>query len=524
MDDDSRTRDTPPVMLAWLGHPVTVLAIVALVVNDHLLKAEYPGLVTGKLSDFAGLLVAAPLLATVVAGLAPRLPGTPVALASIGVTGLAFTAVKATAGGAAAASAVWSGFTGPSVILADRTDLAALPMLAVGGWVWTRARRHPATRRAVRRFGALVLLPGAVLAVVATSAPFYPDAVAVTVWRNQIVVGQANAYHAGDRQPEIWWLSERDGRGWRALDSAEETAFEAERSGLPAGTGQGCVPGEPAHCYRVVPGKLRIQETTDSGTTWRTSWEVSDEARRYLSRSYDDLGDPAIYLSSVALVVQPTSAGHVVVVANGRDGVAVREPDGRWTRVEFDGYGGTARRADPSGIDPGALAQEIVLALLVALAAMGLGGWLAARRGRVTVVWFVVPLVLGCVGGLLGIPGMASDEVIALLGRLLVVLGPLMALTGVVGILVFAGRVLPVRWLLLIILIGLSAGVGWLAPFVGWANGAIGYRNAALLGSACVLVGIAAAGWLGHRFGRPPLPKTEPSYPAVPLGPPPAAP
>lgn len=125
---------------------------------------------------------------------------------------------------------------------------------------------------------------------------------------------------------------------------------------------------------------------------------------------------------------------------------------------------------------------------------------------------------------------MGSDEVIAVLGRLLVVLGPLMALTGAVGILVFAGRALPVRWLLLIILIGLASGVGWLAPFVAWANGAIGYRNAALLGSACALVGIAAAGWLGHRFGRPPLPNTEPPvpraeppYPATPFGPPPAA-
>ncbi|MBF9133477.1 hypothetical protein I0C86_31635 [Plantactinospora sp. S1510] len=506
MDDDSRTRNTPPVMLAWLGHPVTVLAIVALVVNDHLLKAAYPGLVTGKLSDVAGLLVAAPLLATVVAGLVPRLPGTPLALASLGVTGLAFTVVKATDGGAAAASALWSGLTGPSVILADRTDLAALPVLGVASWVWVRARRRPATRRAVRRFGVLVLLPCAVLAVAATSAPYYPDAVAVTVWRDQVVVGQANAYHPGDRQPETWWLSERDGRGWRNLDPAEETAFEAERSGLPAGAEQGCVPGEPAHCYRVVPGKLRVEETTDSGTTWRTGWAVSDEARRYLIRSYDDLGDPEVYLSSLALVVQPTRAGHVVVVANGRDGVAVREPDGRWTRVEFNGYGGSARPADASGVDPGALAREIALALLVGLAALGLGGWLAARRGRITVVWFVVPLVLGCAGGLLGVLSMGSDGPLAILGRLLVMLGPLMALTGAVGLLVFAGRVLPVRWLLLIILIGLSSGVGWLAPFVAWANGAIGYRNAALVGATCALAGIAAAGWLGHRFSRPPRP------------------
>jgi hypothetical protein len=44
--------------LAWLGHPVTLLSLVLLLVNDHLLKDAYPGLATGKLSDLAGLVVA----------------------------------------------------------------------------------------------------------------------------------------------------------------------------------------------------------------------------------------------------------------------------------------------------------------------------------------------------------------------------------------------------------------------------------------------------------------------------------
>jgi hypothetical protein len=43
-----------------------MLAIGILAVNDHLLKGVVPGLVTGKLSDAAGLLVAPPLLAVLV--------------------------------------------------------------------------------------------------------------------------------------------------------------------------------------------------------------------------------------------------------------------------------------------------------------------------------------------------------------------------------------------------------------------------------------------------------------------------
>ncbi len=36
-------------------HPVALTALVVLVVNDHILKDRYPGLATGKFSDFAGL-------------------------------------------------------------------------------------------------------------------------------------------------------------------------------------------------------------------------------------------------------------------------------------------------------------------------------------------------------------------------------------------------------------------------------------------------------------------------------------
>ena len=43
--------------LRALAHPGSVLALVVLVLNDHVLKQAWPGLVTGKLSDVAGLVV-----------------------------------------------------------------------------------------------------------------------------------------------------------------------------------------------------------------------------------------------------------------------------------------------------------------------------------------------------------------------------------------------------------------------------------------------------------------------------------
>src|SRR5690349_13071723 len=85
--------------LAWLGHPGTLLALALLLLNDHVLKAAYPGWWTGKLSDAAGLVLAPPLLAL----LAHRLPP----WAALATTAAGFVLVKGCGYGAAAASAAW---------------------------------------------------------------------------------------------------------------------------------------------------------------------------------------------------------------------------------------------------------------------------------------------------------------------------------------------------------------------------------------------------------------------------------
>jgi hypothetical protein len=50
------------VFLRWAAHPLTVGATAVLLLNDHVLKPAWPGLVTGKLSDVAGLAAAPPVL------------------------------------------------------------------------------------------------------------------------------------------------------------------------------------------------------------------------------------------------------------------------------------------------------------------------------------------------------------------------------------------------------------------------------------------------------------------------------
>jgi hypothetical protein len=140
---------------------VVLGALIVLVLNDHWLKAAWPGLVTGKLSDVAGLMLTPLVLQAVweigqwIAG-RWRGPSSRALLMAILATGAGFTAIKVSA----PVNAVWEGLLGvaqwvvatPAALLtgspagpvsvaslADPTDLLALPVLAVS---WMTGRRR----------------------------------------------------------------------------------------------------------------------------------------------------------------------------------------------------------------------------------------------------------------------------------------------------------------------------------------------------------------------------------------------
>lgn len=103
------------------------ISLAILVLNDHLLKSTFPGALTGKLSDFAGLFIAAPLFAALVAR------STQGRLAAYIATGAVFSAINLWRPAADVIEALlpWRVWTDPS-------DLVALPMLLVA---WHRYER-----------------------------------------------------------------------------------------------------------------------------------------------------------------------------------------------------------------------------------------------------------------------------------------------------------------------------------------------------------------------------------------------
>jgi hypothetical protein len=165
-----------------LVHPLALIALCGLAANDHVLKAAFPSPATGKLSDFAGLVVAPLVLATCARWLLPATSLVRIRVGSAAVVVLGFVVVKLSSGGALAFG--WSlgvtqwllggwlagGQPQPAAIVADPTDLVALPAVGLVLWIW---RRRPAAtggtgQRPTRRRDVMALVT-ATLVLLATS-------------------------------------------------------------------------------------------------------------------------------------------------------------------------------------------------------------------------------------------------------------------------------------------------------------------------------------------------------------------
>jgi hypothetical protein len=516
--------------VAWLLHPLTVLATVVLLVNDHVMKAAAPGWVTGKASDVAGLLVAPPLLALAIAALVPRLAH-PVRVAfAVSAVGVVFAVVKANVSAAHSVSELWSVLGGQSVIRADASDLAAVPALGLAWWIGRPADVSP--RRRARSLGLVVVLPTAALAVAATSAPYNAYATGIAVWGDRLIVQETygsslahalepdptGALSPGNQFDGSLRETRDDGLTFRRLDRAAGDLAADPTAVRWAGT-RDCSAVRPEHCFRTVAGRLGVQESTDGGLTWAVAWEVPEFERVRLARqlgveSYDQAG-----LASLVLVVRDQAAGGVVVlVANGRDGFARRDASGNWQRL---GFGVTV--ADPTLIggppeidsDPAEAVPALTplsitwfrpavvgWSLLTAGAILMTGIAVAGTRRRWRAGWVgpaLAALALPVMGGLSADGELFTSVGLLAFGALLVGLGTLVTL--IIGV---HQGVVRAGGLARLTLPALAGAAGVLTPTALWlAHGWPEPRLGFLLSTVAVVTSWASAGALGRRLGRP---------------------
>jgi len=107
-----------------LLHPAWIASLALLVANDHLFKGSgiLPALVTGKLSDFAGMLVAPALLATLL-----RVRTTRGVLAAHIAVGFVFSLLEVSPVAARRTSATWVE-TGSAVVAAAAGSISPSPL------------------------------------------------------------------------------------------------------------------------------------------------------------------------------------------------------------------------------------------------------------------------------------------------------------------------------------------------------------------------------------------------------------
>lgn len=355
-----------------------------------------------------------------------------------------------------------------------------------------RIRAHPL---AIVALAVLFLVPVAWLGADSTDESF-PEAVSVIGSGTQIVAVESNGSGAEHRR-----VSADGGLTWR--NAAQGETAEAGETAEPT---QSCAPDKPEHCYRVVPGHLRVEETVNGGASWWIAWSVPDDERNRLARRYDDLGEPTKHLSSRSLAVVAVPGGHAVVVANGRDGYAVRAQDGRWSRTGFgttvDPSGEKVRPAPPiDGRSARDAAPQMVAGLMAGLMVVAVAG--CAAMWRVARWPAMAALALVGVGGLLALAGgFGWRDTNAVLPVLLLVVGLLAALAGAYGVLVLATRRRAVRAVpaVLVGVVGVAVATADAGVFAVWAHGAVGYRSAAYAAQMLAVLALIAAVTLVTRW------------------------
>ena len=291
--------------------PVFTGAVALLALNDHALKPRHPGLLTGKLSDVAGVvIVAVAIVATT------RRPTVAAATTSV-----LFAALKLSAVAASVAAPVLGGVT-----RTDPTDLMALVVL-VPLHPWMQRTVSDATRRTPLRPVDAAMAVLAVLVCTATSCdePHGIDRVVVAgdaLWAGY---GETrtltNGRDASEQVVQEWAVSSDGGRTW--------TATNDQPVGGIAGAVEQC--GESGRCWRVIPGeRVEMQD----GAGWVTAYEFTTEQwRRMKLRAGRDCGDPDPRAGAFGeLLVTDRGDEETVLVTMGSQG-ALRWSGGEWTRL-----------------------------------------------------------------------------------------------------------------------------------------------------------------------------------------------
>lgn len=431
-------RSAVQVALRALAHPASLAAIALLLLNDHFLKTEIPGWLTGKLSDFAGLFFFPFLLAVLVGSVWKRPTPLTVGKLAFATTAVWFAAAKATLLGHQLTSEFASVLLGANVIITpDPTDLLALLSLLPAWLLWNRSMElahAPISAHAV--IPAVVV---AALGVMATS----PMEESLGVYQIRTMQGKSFAFHEGRGRHGIEFSSDH-GATWSpylgdtaALVSDGPVALMTPSRNEPT--------GDTAMPYKLTPPVLSIQHpdspnvwyrstsswrhsadtlhidrSTDSGRTWVADLLIPPSRMEYVARSEHSTGGtegPTLGVRDLDIF----NDGSGVVIAAAGAGVLVRDSNGEWSQYSVNRWEALRPEATFRTFLFRPIQQEFFALIGLAVLAGHLTGFVGWRRLAATV---------GLAGN--GSPNNGESEKIfgAKTGAVGLLCGLLMSLTG----------------------------------------------------------------------------------------------
>lgn len=348
--------------LRCLAHYSVVFCVLLLFVNDHYLKYHFPGFITGKMSDFAGLyffpfLVLFPLSIFF---------NKPTHKHRLGILSYAFVAaffvgIKTVPiineGVETLLSLISGGF---SIIVLDPSDLIALPALFLSWRLWNgEGLKEP-------RWYVWIIVSLAVFSSLATSC------------RETGVLRELYTYdgliYTGDTRWDSWFVSEDKGRTWERL-SVTPSFLEGKKDHSTKMPKTICDMYDDEHCFRIS-GEERVEASVDGGKTWSVAWEIPPGRRKFIERRASlGLCPKRIDLGPYDIEWVGDSGVRSVVVALGNEGILIITKDGSTSRVSVNGYSTPSSYRASSFVD----GLMTILGETATLSSLGVLWWVIAN-------------------------------------------------------------------------------------------------------------------------------------------------
>ena len=498
-------EDTPAVSPERRGtallDPRFLVAVVVLVVNDYWAKGVFGNVVTGKLSDFAGLIVFPVVIATIAQGILGSVAQitkrilSRIRLFAVGASGMVLAVIKLSPEAAGIVEDVLGFITRhPHQIIVDPTDLIGLFALGPAWLILGNPRPFSSWRW--RRFARAGAFTFALVACLGSSSEFDGGWTLLEQQDEGTVVAVRDGYQA-----DI--VSDDSGQNWAPVErsqpiSADELAQDEPRSDRP-NFGPVCLTNTPQTCVRTarVDDGSVVEESRDGGSSWATVWSIEDTRAGWITEEYGIEG--RILFGDIAILEDDT----VLVTAAHLEPLRRDAATGQWSPTP----------AQVQTIPTQYLAAAIIVSLVL------LGGVRRLRIGDIQGVPWI------CAAGVVGVGGyfVALDTV----GP-----GTVLGLGMVVVSVVFLGALALNRasaakavgeeqstQATVFALLGYPATAFVVsAPLALFANGAIGFASAWTATRVCVAFAPLVLGFLTPRLRKiaaapapPPPPSTPPA-------------